>query len=81
MQMSAFMRVALGDCQFAGRSRWNRLRANRMASPFQGEGEGLPRPPETPHLNPLPLPKGRGEKGRRFSFNFSKPTISERCHS
>jgi hypothetical protein len=81
MQMSAFMRAALGDCQFAWSSRWNRLRANRVASSFQGEGEGLPQSPETPHLNPLPLPKGRGEKGRRFNFNFSKSTISARYHS
>ena len=73
------MRVALGDCLFAWSSRWNRLRANCVASPFQGEGEGedLLQTPNTPHLSPLPLPKERGEKGRRLSLSFPKLTISE----
>ncbi len=31
--------------------------------------------------SPLPLPKGRGEKGQRLSLNFAKLTISERYHS
>ena len=80
--MRAFMRVALADCQFAWCSRWNGLRANgsRLALPGRGEGEGLFQSPETPHLRPLPLPKGRGEKGQRLSLNFAKLTISERYH-
>ena len=43
----------------------------QVASPLQGEGEGEGLPTrqlnemdvlETPHLSPLPLPQGRGEK-------------------
>jgi hypothetical protein len=77
------MSVPLSDCQFAGFSRWNGFHANGVASPYQrqGEGEGPVQAPKTPHLNPLPLRKGRGEKGRRLSFSFSTHTISERSRS
>jgi hypothetical protein len=80
--MRPFMKAVLGDCQFAWLSRLNRLRAHRVASPFQGEGEseGHLAASKTPRLSPLPLSKGRGEKGQRLSLSFSKLTISERYH-
>jgi hypothetical protein len=34
------MNVSLSDSQFAWFSRWNKLHAIGVASPFQGEGEG-----------------------------------------
>jgi hypothetical protein len=70
------MSVPLSDSQFAGFSRWNRFHANRVASPYL-----LVQAPKTPHLSPLPLRKGRGEKGRRLSFSFSTLTINERSRS
>jgi hypothetical protein len=78
------MSVALSDSQFAWFSRWNQFHANGVASPCQGEGEGeglLVQAPKTPHVSPLPLRKGRGEKGRRLSFSFSTLTIDERSRS
>ena len=78
------MSVPLSDSQFAGFSRWNRFHANRVASPYQGEGKGeglLVQAPKTPRLSPLPLRKGRGEKGGRLSFSFSTLTINERSRS
>jgi len=74
------MSVSLINSQFAGFSGWNKFHANRVASPYQGEGEGegLVQAPKTPHLSPLPLPKGRGEKGRCLRLSFSTLTINER---
>jgi len=60
----------LVNCQFAS-LRCGIRRGAWVASPLQGEGkgEGLPRRQlnqwmcsKTPHLSPLPLPKGRGKK-------------------
>jgi hypothetical protein len=77
------MSVPLRDSQFAGFGGWNKFHGNRVASPYQGEGEGegLVQAPKTPHLSPLPLAKGRGEKGRRLRLNFSTLTINERSRS
>ncbi len=47
----------------------------------EGESEGHPQAPKTPHLSPLPLPKGRGEKGQRVSLSFSNQTIGKRYYS
>ena len=57
----------------------------RVTSPLQGEGEGegfkyncaiL----ETPHLNPLPLPNGRGEKTAQnlLSWNVGADDVKHR---
>ena len=77
------MSAQSSDSQFASFSTWNRLHANGVASPSQGEGEGegLFQTLKTPHLSPLPLFKGRGEKGSRVSFSFSTLTINERSRS
>jgi hypothetical protein len=77
------MSVPSRGSQFVWFSMWNRFQANGVASPFQreGEGEGFLQAPKTPHLSPLPLPNGRGEKGRRLSFSFSALTINGVSHS
>ena len=51
------MSLPLSDYQFAWFSRLNRLRANWVASPLQGEGEseGLL---QTPNPSPHPFPFG-----------------------
>jgi len=65
---------------FSGRKKFH---TNGGDSPFQGdgEGEGLVQALKTTHLNSLPLPKGRGERGRRVNFSFSTLTIYERSRS
>jgi hypothetical protein len=68
--------VVVGDCRFAlaeqvriGCGAW-------VASPLQrdGEREGFFSTPswrvKNPHLSPLPLPKGRGEKGWQVNFIY-----------
>ncbi|PYK16513.1 MAG: hypothetical protein DME55_11995 [Verrucomicrobia bacterium] len=59
--------VVFIDCQLGCLGRLDALRINRSPLPRQGEGEGegLYGASEqvqfqTPHLRPLPLPKGRG---------------------
>jgi hypothetical protein len=77
------MSALMSDCQFAWFSRWNRFRANEVASASQGEGEGegLFQASRTSHLSPLPSDKGRGEKGRRVSFSFWILIFKERSSS
>ena len=77
------MSVLLNDSQLGWFSRRKRFHANGGASPFQGEGEGegLVQTSKTPHLNPLSLPEGRGERGRRVNSSFAALTIHERSRS
>ena len=76
------MSVSLSNSQFAWFSRWNGFHANGLASPYQGEGEGLlVQVPKTPHLSLLPLAEGERGKGRRLSFSFSTLTTNERSRS
>ena len=60
-----------------------------VASPLQGEGEGegflednwCAETPKTPHLSPLPLPMGRGEKAGTVGFISQTANQSTRSAS